>query len=333
MPDMDIDAATDAGMDSDMEVDMDVPTCPEVPCLGEDVCVDNVCVPNTSCGTAKNLGTISPGDTVTDSGSFITQGLDQLTTSCAGAMATRERVIAFDVAERSLLSFEVDWTGQFDGVVSFRTTCADDSSETLCQDQESGARVFEPGTYYMVLEMKFGNAGTYALTINSQTAGCTIGESMCVDTTLEICPTGVEKESIMCPDACTNSACVGGSCSNAITVTAPGGTYTGGAGAFIGTLNFENNAGCGNRQSPGYEAVFYLPGLTAGQVVNVDTLTGDTNSNAIFITSACGDTSACVANYASEDIDWVVPANGDYYVIVDKVLNSRSEFSYTLNIF
>lgn len=329
-PDSDADIATDM----DMPPDMTGTTCPEVPCTGTDVCVNGTCVENSSCGTAHDLGQISVGDTVTDSGSFLDEGKDDLSTSCGDVSATRERVVKFEVMERSLLTFDVNWTGQFDGVVSFRTTCEDDETETSCQDEESGAHIFEPGTYFMVLEMKFGNAGTYDVSIYSQAAGCVQGESMCMGSSLATCPTGTTLETATCPAACANNQCTGGTCNDAITVTAPGGTFTGEAGAFgIGHLNFAGNASCGNSQSPGYEVVFYLPGLTSGQVVNVDALTNDANSNVILITSTCGDTEMCVANYAVENIDWVVPSDGDYYVIVDKVLNSRSDFSYAVNIF
>ena len=116
-------------------------------------------------------------------------------------------------------------------------------------------------------------------------------------------------------------------------ILAPGGSYTAEAGAFSNTLNFANNASCGNVATPGFEAVFYLPGLKVNDIVNVDAASGDNNTNAVFITSACGATETCAAHFVLEDSDWVVTADGDYYVVVDKLLNTRAPFTYTINIF
>ncbi len=324
-PDMDIDMA-------DMGPDVDL-TCPTVPCGTDEVCVDGACLVDTSCGLAVDLGELTSGVAVNASGSFLTNGRDTLTASCSGANSTDEMVVKFTLTERSLVDFAADWTGQFDGTVSIRTSCDDAASEVLCDDNETGARLLEAGDYFVVLEMKFGNPGTYDLTIQSETSSCTLGQNTCSQDTLLTCPNGTVPEPIACPDTCTSGACDGDSCASAITVTGAGGTYTADPGALSSTLNFGSNVSCGSVATPGFEAVFYLPGLTAGQFVTVNALTDDNNVNAIFITSACGATETCVAHYVSENIDWVVTADGDYYVVVDKLLNSRAPFTYTISIF
>jgi hypothetical protein len=334
VPDLSPDAEPDmVDIDmADMGPDVDL-TCPTVPCGTNEVCLDGACVADTSCGLAADLGVLTSGVAVNDSGSFLTDGRDNLSASCSGATSSSERVVKFTLSERSLVDFAADWTGQFDGTVSIRTTCEDVNSEVLCDDNETGARLLDAGDYFVVLEMKFGNPGTYDLTIQSETSGCTLGQATCMQDTLLTCPNGTVPEPIACPDSCTSGACDGDSCASAITVTGAGGTYTADAGALSSTLNFGSNVSCGSVATPGFEVVFYLPGLTAGQIVNVNGLTGDNNVNAIFITSACGATETCVANYVSENVEWVVQTGGDYYVVVDKLLNSRSPFTYTINIF
>ncbi len=333
------DVRPDVDVEVDMEVDMvdmgpDVDlTCPAVPCDAGEVCVDGACLTDTSCGLAVDLGVLSNGIAVNDSGTLVADGRDSLTTSCSGATSSRERVLKFTLAQRALVDFGADWTGQFDGVVSLRTACDDATSEILCQDNEFGSRLLEAGDYFVILEMKFGNPGTYDFTVTAEASSCTLGESVCMQDVLLTCPNGTEPEPISCPDSCTSGACDGGSCATAITVTAPGGTYTADPGAFSNTLNFGANASCGNIPTPGFEAVFYLPGLVAGDIVNVDALSSDNNTNAIFVTTACGATETCVTYFAVEDPDWVVTTDGDYYIVVDKFLNSRAPFTYTINIF
>ena len=48
----------------------------------------------------------------------------------------------------------------------------------------------------------------------------------------------------------------------------------------------------------------------------------------------CGDTSTCSAAFKlTEQPDWVVDADGDYYVVIDKRQISNNPFEYTITVF
>lgn len=328
-PDVSPDSAEEDSGDTGTDTDL---TCPTVPCASGRVCVDGVCQLDTSCGLTHDLGTLAAGSSLSHEGSFVTEGRDNLTTSCAGATAGLERVVSFTVTERSQVDVVVDWDGQFDGVVALQTDCASNATELACQDNEVLSQILEAGTYYLVLEMKFGNAGNYSVQVSAQPASCVPGENTCAGDDVLSCVDGMP-ETLACPAGCSAGACEGGSCATAISVTAPGGVFEGDAGALVGSLDFAANSSCGSVATPGFETVFYLPGLTTGQIVTINAATGDNNVNAIFVTSACGAAETCVAQYSVEDVDWVVPADGDYYVVIDKLLNARSAFRYEISIF
>ena len=121
-------------------------------------------------------------------------------------------------------------------------------------------------------------------------------------------------------------------------MTAPT-TFSGNNAAYNDQYDFQYISGCevdGQEiPTPGPEIIFMLPNLTAGQVVTVDAKTNDLNSNAIFITSNCGLPSklSCVATaYDDEILTWTVPANGDYYVFIDKETGSGDTFEYSIDI-
>ena len=100
----------------------------------------------------------------------------------------------------------------------------------------------------------------------------------------------------VCAEACESARCNGDACDNPIVVSGSG-TYTGDGDGYGKELDFAGNASCDNRESEGYEVVFLLPNLQAGNVVSIDAATNDTNLNAIFISQACGDTVTAAADH------------------------------------
>lgn len=329
MPDMEMDV-TEPDMPDDMEPDL-VDPC--TACTDLEICIEGECVERNSCSASTHLGTLSLTNPITKSGSLLLEGVDSISTSCGGASATVERVFSFTLTEASVVAFDVNWTGQFDGAVDFRTDCVDGATSQLCSDLERGELTLGAGTHFVVMEVRLGSPGLYELSLSATTAECSPGERSCVGESLSICSPSSVNELYACADTCSNNACSGDSCAAPIVINGTGGTFSGDGFAYDSNFTFVGNASCGNVAMPGYELVFSLPGLQQGQIVTVNAATGDSNSNGIFIMSTCEATPTCLAYYLSnEDIDWAVPAAGDYTVVIDKLINSSSEFNYAVTV-
>lgn len=329
----------DVGPDAD-EPDVTEPVQCEDGCGPGEDCVNDTCRIVDSCAAAIDLGTLAPGVPQTVTGSLFFEGVDDRQATCNPGSG-KNRVVSFEIAETSVVRHQALWDSQYDGVVEVRTACDDDSAVVQCNDQEDRMMLLEPGRYYVLLNQVFGNAEDYTLTLTAETALCVPGVTTCDGDTLQTCPNPLMPQENECGTGCTAGVCTGSVCSDAIVVTGSG-TFSGSGQAHLATsnnLNFGTNAGCTEDDdgtlipTPGYEVVFFLPGLTAGQTIGVDAETGDTNINAIFITQSCGDTAACSAAFRySEDIEWVVDADGDYYVIVDKRTTSIAPFNYSITV-
>jgi hypothetical protein len=127
-------------------------------------------------------------------------------------------------------------------------------------------------------------------------------------------------------------------CEEAIVVTASA-TYSGDNPAYISNYDFGSTPGCEIEgtpvSTPGPEVVFSLPNLTMGQTVSIDAKSGDSNNNAIFVTSNCDQQAnlTCMAqDYIDEELTWTVPSDGDYFVFVDKASGAGSTFQYGIDI-
>lgn len=335
--DMAGDMAGDAQMMPDADPDMAAEVCPDTPCETGEICVDGDCLDANACESAFDLGTLPLGTEVTRSGSFVTEGTDQLQLSCSGAMATRERVHQFTLTQDAFVDIDVNWMGQFDGALEVRSDCIDVASAETCSDNELVEDLLlTAGTYYLVLEVRFGNPGDFEFGIRADLANCTPGERTCNGNALEICTAGQNIESYNCAQGCTAGVCNGDSCSSPITVGA-GMTYAGQGGGYTSELNYSTSM-CSmsmmmGTSTPGYDLVFSLPGLAAEDRIKVDAATNDANVNAIFILDSCSDVGSCLATFTSiEDIDYVVQAPGDYWVVVDKTLQSSSDFNYQVTV-
>lgn len=332
------DGGEDAGSaDSDMGVapDMDEDPCALVDCDPGEMCDEGVCKIADACTAAIDLGTLAFGPPTSFEGSLILDGFDTVAATC-GEPDMPERVVTFTLSADALIEYDVTWLGQFDGVVELRSDCPDAASVEACSDIESGQAVLEAGTYFLVLEQRFGNAGSFEGTITATEAACQPGVDACVGDDLQRCPMPDMPTTLECAGGCANATCIGDSCADPIVVTASG-TFAGDGRAYTSAFNFESNAECRTADAapiptPGYDLVFSLPGLEAGNIVSIDAMTNDANINAIFITSQCGDTAACEATYKVEAADWVVTADGDYFVIVDKRQAAPTPFEFSIGV-
>lgn len=333
------DAGNNGEVDGGDEPDMDEPSpCDLTNCLPSQDCVEGVCVDRDPCDAAIDAGALEAGTPTSVTGSFLTGGADQSTASC-GNEGQLEHLVRFEVTAEAEVSWRVTWDGQFDGLVALQTSCDDNTTETQCSDNENGSAVLSPGVYFLNLEVRLGNAGGFEVELTAgDPPSCTAGEATCDGDDRLACVDGFETTRETCPVGCSAGTCGGDSCQDAITVTGTGGTYSGTGRALTSTLDFAANTDCAqiggmSTASPGYDAVFFLPGLFAGQLVSIDTLTNDGNVNDVYVQTTCGQAEQCTASYQNgEQNDFVVPANGDYFVIVEKRQASNAPFEYTITI-
>ncbi len=306
------DVGTDMKMD--MEIEDVPPTCKTADCAAGEDCVNNACKIVDSCAAVKDLGALVVGTPIEEVGSFLDSGSDNIQGSCGMGV---ERVFSFTITAESRVDFEATWTGQFDGVVSFRSTCNDDGSEITCRDQESGFRVFQPGTYFVVLEVRVGNPDEFKLVLEAQELACTPGEGVCIGDELSYCTVN-QPTLYACADTCTGISCDGDQCAAPVVIPAQGGAFSGDAFDYEDSYNFLNNANC-PLDTDGYDVVYSLGSLVPGNFVNVKS----SPFNAVFIMkgmNACGDTTGCVAMFDGvSDVDYVIPPleGDDYHVIID----------------
>jgi hypothetical protein len=237
------------------------------------------------------------------------------------------------------VSWTVDWGAQFDGLVALQTECDDVTTELQCSDFEISSAVLDPGVYYLVLEVRLGNPGDFSVELTAGASPtCQAGSATCNGDDREVCTDGFNVSNETCPLTCSAGVCAGDSCSAAITITAPGGTYSGTGRAMTSALNFDGNTDCAQlagmaTNTPGYEVVFFLPNLLPGTLVSIDARTNDGNVNDIFVQQTCGATNQCAASYQNgEQPDFVVQTAGDYFVIIEKRQVSNAPFEYSISI-
>ena len=325
----------DMGSPEDMNdggPDMDMATCKVEDCGAGEDCVEGACKIVSSCEGVQDLGELVGGMKVTESGSFLSSGSDNIESSCAVADAL-ERVYAFTLTSASRVDFKATWLGQFDGVVSIRSTCNDDGSEIFCSDMEVGFRNLSAGTYYLVLEMRVGAPDKFEIELEATPSACQSGDATCSGDKLSFC-SGGQPVLYDCADTCSNMACDGDQCAAPVDVPGMGGAFTGQPFDYENNYDFENTPNC-SIKTDGYDVVYALGNLTPGTVINVKS----SPFNAVFVmkgANSCGDTSGCVAMYDGiSDIDYVVPmTEGDeYFVIVDSKLGVQpNPFNHEVRI-
>lgn len=328
---------TDADMGaSDMEdtsedVKTDVPSmCKTDDCAAGEDCVDNACKIVNSCEAVKNLGELVAGTPVNEKGSFLESGSDNISGSCGMGV---ERIFSFSLTKRSRVDFEAKWLGQFDGAVSFRSTCVDDGSEISCSDMEVGFRILEPGTYFIILEVRLGNPDKFELDLSATELACVPGEGVCAGDELSYCTVN-QPTLYACADTCSLGACDGDQCDAPVVIPAKGGAFSGATFDYENSYNFQNSPTC-PLNTDGYDVVYSLGTLAAGNFVNVKS----SPFESVFIMkgmNSCGDTSGCVAMFdGNSDIDYVIPPmEGDeYFVIIDTKIGVQSNaFNHEVNI-
>lgn len=319
--------------------------CADVECEPDRMCVKGVCVLadlGVACRDAEDLGELDVSGPVTIAGD--TTGFsDSLTTTCAAddGFSGADRAYRFTVPSAVRVDAVLQTSSGIDWVAEVRTGgCESTASVLTCSDNEQFPFVAQPGIdYWLVVEPYAGiDEGAFELDLSFTAQQCTPpGGRTCDGDDVLVCQGGTSQARHACATGCAGGGCGGDSCATAYAVDGPV-TLSGDTSAYSETLDFGGQASCsmdGDQgiSTPGSEVVLLLRGLTAGETVTVDASTNDDNDNAIFVQETCGDSNVCLAAQDLEDrLEFQVPADGDYYVVIDKLTSSPKAFTYSVDI-
>ncbi|TXD38058.1 hypothetical protein FRC98_03935 [Lujinxingia vulgaris] len=339
--------AEDAG-DTDPDADGGDPVddlCEDVSCEAGELCVEGECVPEPeegfSCAAPFEVGALEIGATAEFSANPDGQP-NTLKTRCSlpDHDTSPEAVYAFEVDEPARVIANL--TGSGTGLVMElrEDACSDAEAEGWCSEGVNTRTFFAyPGTqYYLIVEARRDfSVGDFTLELTTEELVCdSPGSYSCDGDNRVLCFNGEEERSFACGTGCEDGSCLGDTCDNALEVTASA-TFTGEFLAFTGEINLEDSPSCstGGDVGPitsGQELIFSLPGLSAGQVVTVDA-SADEAPAVIGIMSACEATPTCVAaTDTAETLEFTVPADGDYFAIVDSLTPRQGDYSVSIDI-
>lgn len=321
------------------------PECVGIICEEGRVCVKGVCVlPDLSvaCDDGESLGMVDVSQPLTLSGD--TRGwADSVVTTCAegGEFSGAENAFSFEVPAPVLVDVRLTSSAGIDWATEVRVDdCRSSDAVLICQDPERFEFLADPGkTYWIVVEPLSGiDEGAFDIELTFTELVCSPpGGRSCNGDDVVLCLAGTSEASFSCGTSCQEGTCVGDSCAAPHIVTASA-SFSGDTEAYSNTLNFENQPSCSMSgtqgiATPGPELVLLLPELTAGQTVTVDTTMNDDNDNGIFVLDSCSDMQGCLAAADLGDmLEFTVPADGDYYVVIDKLSPSPKTFHYTVDI-
>ncbi len=205
----------------------------------------------------------------------------------------------------------------YDTVLYVRTTCADDQTQVVCDDDGGdGTRSlaeFEAtaGTEYAVFVDGFSFGGEYSLRVRHEACDTPIPD--------EICDSGEDEDRdglVDCedPDCVAEPVCLDSLCDNAPEISAEG-TFT--AQTRDGVNNFRGSCGGG-----GNEAIWRLS-TTTDTTVCVDTFDADFDT-VLYARTACGDTDSQIVcnddspgNGTRSQIEFEATAFTDYLLFAD----------------
>ncbi len=317
--------------------------CGEAGCDPDQRCVRDVCVDGAlkvACEEPQDVGTLDVATSHSFSGSTA-EYADSLLTACGG---TAERsgpdyAFQFQVSETATATATLTTTAAIDFVIEVRgDECDGEDVGLLCSDSADVQFLVEAGrTYFVVVEPGSGiDRGDFDLALEfSAGPACTpVGGATCDAGEVTRCRANGEVVS-SCADACSGDGCLGDTCEAPIVVSGSM-TFSGDAQAYTNSVDFDDQPTCSTNgdgiASIGSEVVLSLPGLTAGQTVTVDGSTDDVDQ-AIFVQQTCGDSAECLAAVDLGDrLTFDVTADGDYFVVVDRLDVQDKPFNFTVDI-
>lgn len=318
------------------------------------------------CNNVEDLGTIdvASGELVLEGDTTPAAVLSLYATECGfGSAAEVGFQVRFD--QPAELTATTDSTG-LAWAIELREGKCEMSTKRFCTTQTVPTFTVEADKdYILMFEPRMNSRGTFKSTLKINPLVCLpIGARTCAGDDLEVCTGGGQsKESITCGAPCSMDACGGDICANAIEVSSFPHRFTAVAEAYEDTINFGMGNSCtnpdteiipndpndpdgtpgnptpeeptGDIPTPGQDVIFKLTGLTAGKKLTVDasSAAGDEADSSIFVLDGC-DTMQCRIGVDLGDklTEWEVPADGDYYVIVDRTSRNNTDFAVDIDL-
>ncbi len=308
-------------------------------CTGPD-CPGTV-ITNGDCSTVNFLGVLSvDGGKYSLSGNNAGLSSDIATKCAANGADSAELVYGFEVAQSAFIDVRIltPSTG-IDWVHEIRTGSCTADARLYCSDPEESRFLARKGVrYFVVFEPnRADGVGVVDAEFEFTPVVCDqIGSEQCIDKAMVVCEGGLAETPYDCATSCDQDRCAGDMCTNAIVVQGAGShSFSGHLRAFANNFEAFERPTCnmsGGLKTPGAEVIFSLPGLVAGQSVKIDASL-DTVDNAIFVLPSCAADAACLqATELTDTLDWVVPSDGDYTVIIDSIAESSKSFEYVIVI-
>ncbi|MFW5966628.1 MAG: hypothetical protein ACOCV2_03870, partial [Persicimonas sp.] len=241
-----------------------------------------------------------------------------------------EVVFAFTVSENLQIDAQVSSNDVDDWVLTLYEGDCDSQEESSCEEGNSDSFLADAGESYLlaVEPAEVGVDGSFELDLETTAIECTeVGATSCDERgRVTRCETGYDETAYSCAYDCENGACGGDVCDTALEVDGSGshsfsGTYEG----YTDEFNFDGQDNCGHTDSggpstAGEDLVFSLPGLSQDDQVSIDASGGD-GQYGFFVLDQCATDTECVQGGLEVDdaLDWTVPEDGDYYIVVDMI--------------
>lgn len=305
---------------------------------------DMECLPFVTYGECTQVideGVLQPGVYNLEGSTF---GLSSvISTSCSqDADAVAEYVWSFETTTASFVTATITEDNNTDWVLSVREGDCEPTGERLCRDSGLVDYLTTEGQrQFIIAEPRVGtSAGELEIQIEIESAVCTdTDQRACVmDDNIQVCEGGTSLVNYACGSPCANDQCAGDTCANAIALMQDGSySYQGDLRAYDGVFDAMDYDSCKAiaGTTPGNEVIFSLPGLKSGQTIAINADGAmDQNDNAIFVLGAsCSQGVECLAgDELLDSMQYTVPADGDYHVVIDSISRVSKPFDYTIEV-
>jgi hypothetical protein len=289
---------------------------------------------------ANSLGEISANGSGSAT-SYLGDAEDNFELSCASGSAD-ELVYTFSLEQASRVTINPTSSAVSEWNLQINRGQCETTRRVACFNQGDEVVFLDAGVeYFVILEPSDGaTSGQVTLELQTEALQCfPSGSTQCVGDDVQVCQSNFTPLTSSCSFGCSDDSCRGDTCENPIEMDPIGSMLVEGAlSGFTSEYNFGSRDECFasgfGLSSRGSDVTVALDGLSTGQIVHVDAsqVAGDFNDNTIFIVDSCGSTPACVTGGDDETLDWEVPADGDYVLIVDTVSESEDSFAYQIDI-
>ncbi len=295
------------------------------------------------CLQTLDMGVIDVSTPTVESFYGNTTNLDSNTdTTCAAdASSASEFVFRFQVNQTALVNFRLNTLDNVDWATAVREGACDAPSEFSCRDSSLDSFRARPNTdYFLVVEPNSGvQQGDFQIRVELEPTECdSLGARTCAQENLEICTALDGVQSFACGGECTNDACVGDSCDQAVALpsTPSENTFEGELGAYEGDIDAATIPSCaalGAPSTPGAERIYKVTGLEANQTLEINATLGDSNDDAILIMRGCGATAECIAYKELGDrLTWTATETGDYTIVIDNLDELNQPFKHVITV-